>query len=472
MSKKKELAKNTLIILAGKVCTQFVSFFLLPLYTAVLVSEDFGLVDLVTTYVGLLVPIITLQLESALFRYLVDVRDNEIEKKSIISNVFIGVLIQLMIFLILYISILLFIDIKYEYYICAMIIATIFSNVLLQISRGLGDNIGYSIGSVIAGTLTIILNLMLLLVFKLGPSGMFISTIFSNMICGIFIFARLKLNKYIDLKYLNREAITRLLRYSIPLIPNGVIWWIINVSDRTIVSIFLGSSANGIYAIANKFSGIFISVYNIFNISWTESASLHINSEDRDEFFSTTISGMFKLFGAICLSIIVGIPFVFPVIINSQYSLAYNYIPILMVATLLNVFVGLVSAIYVAKKLTKEIAKTSFLSGVINIIGNLIMIRYIGIYGAAISTLLSFFIMAIYRYIDVQKYVKIKLDKLMIAHMTLVFTVSIYLYYKNNTILNVLNLIIMLIYTYYYNKEIIINTLKTVRNKVNIKVFN
>lgn len=472
MNKKKELAKNTLIILAGKVCTQFVSFFLLPLYTAVLVSEDFGLVDLVTTYVGLLVPIITLQLESALFRYLVDVRDNEIEKKSIISNVFIGVLIQIMIFLILYISILLFIDIKYEYYICSMIIATIFSNVLLQISRGLGDNIGYSIGSVIAGTLTIILNLMLLLVFKLGPSGMFISTIFANMICGIFIFTRLKLTKYIDLKCLNKEAITRLLRYSIPLIPNGVIWWIINVSDRTIVSIFLGNSANGIYAIANKFSGIFISVYNIFNISWTESASLHINSEDRDEFFSTTISGMFKLFGVICLGIIVGIPFVFPIIINSQYSLAYNYIPILMVATLLNVFVGLVSAIYVAKKLTKEIAKTSFLSGVINIIGNLIMIKYIGIYGAAISTLLSFFIMAIYRYIDVQKYVKIKLDKLMLAHMTLVFTVSIYLYYKNNTILNVLNLIIMLIYTYYYNKKTIINTVKIVRNKVNIKVFN
>lgn len=472
MNKKKELAKNTLIILLGKICTQFISFFLLPLYTTVLISSEFGLVDLVTTYIGLLVPIVTLQLESALFRYLVDSRDSEFEKKNIISNVFISVFIQVSICLVVYFTVLSFIDISYKYYICGMVIATVFSNLLLQASRGLGDNIGYSIGSVVAGGLTIVFNVIFLLLFKWGPVGMFTSTILANLACGIFIFIRLKLNKYIDYKYLNKDSISRLLKYSIPLIPNGIIWWIINVSDRTIITVFLGSSANGIYAIANKFSGLFISVYNIFNISWTESASLNINSEDRDEFFSSTISSMFKLFSAICLGIIVIMPFIFPIMINTQYSVAYNYIPILMISTLLNVFVGLVSVIYVAKKLTKEIARTSFWSGIINIISNLIMIRYIGLYAASISTLLSFFIMAIYRYIDVQKHVKIKIDKTMLINMILVFTISIYLYYKNNIILNIVNLLIMIIYSYYNNKEFIINSIEILRNKMNFKGVN
>ena len=472
MNKKRELAKNTLIILAGKICTQFISFFLLPLYTSVLLSSEFGIVDLITTYVGLLVPIITLQLESALFRYLVDVRNNNIEKKNIISNVFVCVLIQVIIFLVIYRSILLFIDIKYEHYIYIMIIATIFSNILLQVARGLGDNIGYSIGSVIAGIQTIILNLILLVVFKLGPIGMFISTIFSNISCGIFIFIRLKLKKYIDLKCVNRNLIIKLLKYSMPLIPNGIIWWIINVSDRTIITIFLGSSANGIYAIANKFSGLFISIYNIFNISWTESASLNINSEDRDEFFSDTISTMITLFSSVCLGIITVMPFIFPIMINNQYSLAYNYIPILMVATLLNVFVGLISAIYVAKKLTKEIARTSFWSGIINIVGNLVLIRYIDIYAAAISTLLSFLVMAIYRYIDVQKYVKIKIDKVMLVYTILVFIISVFLYYKKSTIFNIINLVIMLIYIYHYNKSIIISSIGIISKRINSKTIN
>lgn len=466
MNKKKSLAKNTLIILMGKICTQFISFFLLPLYTSVLVSSEFGVVDLVTTYIGLLVPIITLQLESALFRYLVDFRSNETEKKSIISNVFISALIQIIICFVLYYIISTFVFINYKNYLFGMVLATIFSNLSLQTARGLGDNIGYSIGSVIAGSIMIILNVLLLIVFKLGPKGMFLSTIFANTICGTFIFIRLKLYKYIDYKYLNKATINKLLKYSLPLIPNGVMWWIINVSDRTIITMVLGSSANGIYAISNKFSNMFISVYNIFNTSWTESAALYIDSDDRDEFFSSTILSMFKLFSSVCLGIIACMPFIFPLMINAQYEEAYNYIPILMVSTLFNVVVGLISVVYVAKKLTNEIAKTSFWSGVINLTSNIMLIKFLGLYSAAISTLLSFMVMSIYRYIDVQKYVKIKLGKKLIIQTIIIFMASIYFYYRNNLILNILNLLMVILYAFINNKEFIFDTLIIIKNKL------
>lgn len=68
MDKKKQLAKNTVIIFMGRVCTQFISYFLLPLYTSHLLASEYGLVDLVQTYVTLLVPIITLELEMSVFR--------------------------------------------------------------------------------------------------------------------------------------------------------------------------------------------------------------------------------------------------------------------------------------------------------------------------------------------------------------------------------------------------------------------
>lgn len=466
MNKKSELAKNTLIILMGKICTQFISFFLLPLYTSVLISSEFGLVDLVTTYVGLMIPIITLQLESALFRYLVDTRNNEDEKKKIISNIFISVTLLIIICMVIFFVISRFIQISYKYYLCGIIIVTTFLGLLLQTARGFGDNIGYSVASVISGVLTIIFNIVFLIVFKLGPKGMFLSMGLANLLSGIYIAIRVKIYKYIDSNYLDRDKIKTLLKYSMPLIPNGIIWWIINVSDRTIISIFLGNSANGLYAISNKFSSVFISIYNIFNTSWTESASLHINSDDRDEFFSSTISSMFKLFSSICVGIIAYMPFIFPVMINSQYAEAYNYIPILMISTLFNVIVGLISVVYVAKKLTKEIAKTSFWSGVINITSNLLMIKFIGIYSAALSTLFSFMTMAIYRYIDVQKYVKVRLDKMLIMKTIIIFTFSIFLYYKNNLLLNIINVVIVSTYAFILNKEFILNGLCIIKNKL------
>ena len=72
MNKKKQLARNTIIIFFGKVCTQLISFLLLPLYTAYLATSEYGIVDLIQTYVTLLVPIITLELEMSIFRYLID----------------------------------------------------------------------------------------------------------------------------------------------------------------------------------------------------------------------------------------------------------------------------------------------------------------------------------------------------------------------------------------------------------------
>ena len=87
MNKKKQLAKNTLIIFLGRACTYFISFLLLPLYTSYLTTKDYGIVDLIQTYVTLLVPIITLELEMSIFRYLVDARGNNKDtKKRVESN--------------------------------------------------------------------------------------------------------------------------------------------------------------------------------------------------------------------------------------------------------------------------------------------------------------------------------------------------------------------------------------------------
>lgn len=147
MNREKLLIKNTAIVSLGKICTQLITFFLLPLYTAVLSTEEYGVVDLLNTLVGLFLPIVTLQIEQGVFRYLLDCRDNEKEQKTIISSTVFFLIIQSIIYLVCFLIVSQWIHNDYKYFLAINLIANIFSAVLLQISRGLGDNTSYAIGS-------------------------------------------------------------------------------------------------------------------------------------------------------------------------------------------------------------------------------------------------------------------------------------------------------------------------------------
>ena len=83
----KELFKNTGIIAIGQMSTKLVNFFLLPLYTALLTTEEYGTVDLLITYSTVLTIIVGLQMNLAVFRYLVTNRDDEARIKQVCSSV-------------------------------------------------------------------------------------------------------------------------------------------------------------------------------------------------------------------------------------------------------------------------------------------------------------------------------------------------------------------------------------------------
>ena len=125
MSKQKELIKNTTIIFLGKIATQFLSFFLLPIYTNYLSASDYGTVDLILTYISLFVPIITIQQEMATFRFLIDSRNDGKEIKKVISTSIENVMIYLLFFSIMYFIVIGFIDLKFKYYILISIIICI-----------------------------------------------------------------------------------------------------------------------------------------------------------------------------------------------------------------------------------------------------------------------------------------------------------------------------------------------------------
>ena len=431
MSRKSTLIKNTLIIAVGKISTQFLTFLLLPLYTAYLSVAEFGTVDLAMTYVALLVPLAMLSLEMGVFRFLIDARKKEDEKKRIITNALQVVVAGGLAALALYFIVNMFVTIPHGGYVIGAIIAMIFSNFFLQIARGFGNNLQFAIGGIVTGVSTIIANIAFIVFMGMGADGMLLAIGIANAIGAAYLFIALHLRKYIGVEIGDRALKRQLLGYSMPLIPNGISWWVINAADRTIITIVLGVAANGIYAVAYKFPLIFNGLFSFFGMSWTESASVHINSPDRDKFFSQTMNASIKLFGALGALIIAGVPFIFSWFVNEEFAEAYLYIPILIIGAFFNSIVGLYSAIYIAKKLTKQVMTTSIMAAAINISFALVFIHFIGIYAAAIAMGVAFLSMALFRHHDVKKYVTITYERGVfwkLAVLFLLVTVSYYIY--------------------------------------------
>ena len=453
MSKGKDLAKNTAIVSIGKICTQLITFFLLPVYTAVLSNEEYGVVDLLNTLTSLLLPIATLQIEQGIFRYLLDCRENKEKQTTLITTVSKFILVQSAICILIFLCASPFIHNEYKYFLMANLLMGILSSISLQICRGLGDNKTYAVGSFITGALTVILNVIFIVAFKWGAYGMLIATAISNLLCAIYVFEKKKIYKYIDIKQNDKKLLKDIVKYSVPLIPNMISWWIVSASDRTIISAVIGVAQNGIYSAANKFSGIFSTLYSVFNLTWTESASININSEDRDEFFSKIFDFIVRFFGSLCLGTIAVMPFVFGILVNEKFAESYYQIPILILGSVFNILVSFLGSVYVAKKLTKEIAKTSIIAAIINIVVNVALINQIGLYAASISTVIAYFAMFIYRWIDVKKYVSIKTNKTLIAVLSVSFLVAIITYYLKMKIISIVVLLAVIIIAIYINKD-------------------
>ena len=107
--------------------------------------------------------------------------------------------------------------------------------------------------------------------------------------------------------------------------------------------------------------------------------------------------------------------------------------------------------------MTKQVATTSIIGAVINILVNVLLIKYIGLYAASLSTCISYFVMMIYRHLDIKKYINIKFDNGLIIKSIIIYSFSIVLYYINNVYLNVLNLLIVILYSFLINKGFLID---------------
>ena len=425
MNRYKKLISDTAIYGIGTFASKILVFFLTRLYTECLTEAQYGKADLISNMANLLIPLAAAGICDAIFRFALD---REGDKKAVFST---GILILLVsggVFLLL--SPLLLISNYFKSYvwlIVAYVIMSNFHSACAQYIRALDKTKLFALQGIINTVLTISFNVIFLVAlpdssFLSGEYGYVLSIVIADFLVGCFLMIYAKLWRDIKVKNARKDLAVSMLKYSLPLIPTTIFWWITNVSDRYMVTYFLGEGKNGLYTAAYKIPTLLTLVTGVFSEAWQFSAVKEDDPAERANFYST----VFACFQAI---IFVGGAFVIAfsrigakILFAESYYSAWQFIPVLVTASIFSSFVNFLSSVYVVKKRSMKSFITAAAGAVVNIILNFLLIpgelhfgdfalscAGLGVQGAAIATLASYAVVFIIRSADTRKLLKFDL---------------------------------------------------------------
>lgn len=409
MDKYKKLATNTIIFAIGTFSSKVLSFLLMPFVTRMMVAGEYGAADLVQQTANVLIPIVFLQVNSACLRFALD---KAADKKDVFSVGIRTTAIGFVVFLLFapIIRIIRINDFSLGDYILLIYLFVLVSGtrqLCQQFVRGCGHVKTFAVDGIIATATTLAFNLLFLGPLHWGVTGYIVAIIASDACSVIFLFATCKLWRFVKFKGIGKGITGEMLKYSIPMMPSIILWWVINVSDRYMVTFFNGSEANGLYTAASKIPNFIIMFSSIFIDAWQLSAVDEYDNKDKADFFTKVFrvysGGVFAAASGLILLCQV----ITKILVSPSYYMSWEYVPILIISTSLSCFVNFLASVYMASKKTVMGMVTAFAGAGTNVILNLLLIPSMGAKGAAIATVCAFVVVFVTRAVNTRKYVKV-----------------------------------------------------------------
>lgn len=464
MNEKKRLIKNTGMIAIGNISTKLVSFFLLPLYTALLSTSEYGTFDYILSIATFCVPFVSVLMDESIFRFLIDCKKQE-EKEKVISTSLMIVLTGMTGFTLIGIPVMQGLHYHYTCYATIYILLNVVSGMISAILRGIGRTDQYALFNFLLGSIQIALNVLFIAVFHMGVDGMLMAAILTQFFVSVIFIFRIRLWKYFNFRIVDSQMAKDMIVYSLPLIPNKVSWSIINLSDRIVLMNWVGSEATGLYAVSYKFPNLMDTVYGFFYQSWKESSARVMGDDSQNDFYNAVYEYLKNFMYALVLGMSAFMPLIFRIMINKNYYEALFYVPILLLATYFANISGFYGGIFTAYKDTKIMGTTTLTAAILNLTINLLMIHKFGIYAAAISTLVANFLIYLYRRWKVSKYIELNEDRretvIAIASTIVIFA----LFYSKNLICIGLSCFISILYAVIMNRTLIMKLWNRLKSK-------
>ena len=424
MNKYKTLLSNTLLISIGTFTSKLLVFLMVRFYTGYLTPADYGTADLLTQTANLLFPIISLGITEGVFRFAMD---SGADRKSIFTIGFLCITVGTLLFGGVVPLLNLIKDFKgFVWLIVVYTLAACYHALCSQYIRAIGKTGLFAIQGIINTALVIVLNILFLALFNLGVTGYVLSVALADTFCTVFLIFKEKLWRAVTFKP-DKSVLPKMLKYSLPLIPATIFWWITSVSDRYMVNAMISPEANGLYTVAYKLPTLLTLVSTVFMQAWQFSAVTESEGDKKEHalFFGQVWRSfqavMFLAGGAV---IALAKP-VMKILTTKEFYSAWEYIPVLALAMVFTALTSFMGTVYIVEKKSVISFITALIGASTNIIFNFILIpSFLGVQGAAIATVLSYMIVFAVRAVDARKYIGFKLYSLHIIANTVILLIQ------------------------------------------------
>ncbi len=375
----------------------------MPFYTYWMSKENFGIQDIIYVYSVLIIPYVSLGLYEAVFVF---PKNKKIEEQSkyFSSAIFIVFLMCVLLGILLLllpdeISNILFPNPLKQYVpiLFVFVVLESFQRIFQSFTRGIDKMKIFSITGTIYAMVMLISSIILIPQLKL--KGYWISLLLADFISILYTFIAINALKYLHIYHI--KCITYLkemLYFSIPLIPNATMWWIVNSINRPILMENVGIEGVGLYSVAGKFPSILNVVFTIFFSAFQISA-LEEYSKDN---YKTFYNNIFRVIFYIQIVLTIGFELfgclIFEHFIDEKFYIAADYLPILCLGVVISNIASYIGVTFTVSKKTKHFLYSAICAAITALIGNSLLIPRYGIMGACIAIAISQFAMTYYRW--------------------------------------------------------------------------
>lgn len=469
MSREKKLIFNSLILMLGTFLPRMVSFFTTPIITANTTGTGYGYYQLTTTTViSLIVPIISLQIEQSLYRFLIDAKQQQ-QKKVVITTglTFIFAIMAVVGIIGIIVPIVIYPGI-WKFVLILYLFSEILAGQSRFILRGFSKYKSYSTQAALIVFVNFIFIFVNLVVFGWGYQGIILSLTLANIAGIVYVLIVGEVYKYYRPKLFDSLLFKDMLHYSLPFLPNNIAWYLNTTSDRWMLNLFFGATATGIYGAANQIPSLVNLIYPAFNMAWMESAIKSADDGDRETYYRKMYRILFRLLASGSVMLMIISPILYQLLIrNSDLYAGFKFTSILIGSVFIYSLAQFLGSIYIALKQTRNMTVSTSIAAVVNITINLTLMPFFGLEIAVYSTFIANLSLLLYRVYDInRRFMKLTINARQILFTVVVMIIVGYAVISSNLYFMVAGITIGLFFVYVMAVDLILDMAKNVVKKM------
>ena len=385
-------------------------FLLVPFYTRVLTTGQYGEMDVFYTGVVLVSPLITCNVCESVMRYTLS--DPETTKDTFSAGLAMTIFGSVLAFVLVLLAVCI-LPLKadqqgYLFFCSLLLFSTVWESLYSRFARGIGMVKDMAFEALLSSILLVVFSVLLMWIVPLGISGYFLALSLSRLIAGSLLAIRCKCWNY--LIKVPRKRLFELIAYGWPLSVNSIGWWAEGVLSRYVTAFFLGFSASGLLAAACKVPSIPSAIQQVFLQAWQISSIKEYDPDDRGGFFSQIYNSMCLVSAVLVSTTIAVLPIISLVMFSESFYDAWRYVPPLMLGVLFTLLGSVLSGVFAAAGNSKPIATSALVSIGVCAIACFTLIPLFGLMGAAFCSPLTCASIWIMRLIQSRRYIRFKIN--------------------------------------------------------------